>query len=187
MLETNSVEPRPRNHEVQFYSDDAVFVEKVADFIAAALIHGNAAITFATQFHRDVVLRALKLQDLDIDAAIERGAYIQLDAAETLSLFMRNGWPDQTRFFEGFGKLVESASKAAQTESPRVAVFGEGVTLLCEDGNVEAAIRLEQLGNRLVHKHNVDILCAYPLSFCGKEHENEVKRICAQHSAVHSR
>jgi hypothetical protein len=56
-----------------------------------------------------------------------------------------------------------------------------------DDGNIEAAIRLEQLGNHLANKYNVDILCVYPLFFCDKEHADAVKRICAQHSAVFSR
>lgn len=100
---------------------------------------------------------------------------------------MIKGWPDRSRFFEGFGNIVESALNAAKSQNPRVAVFGEAVALLCDEGNVEAAIRLEQLGNHLANKYNVDILCAYPLKFCDKEHEDQVKRICAQHSAVHSR
>jgi MEDS: MEthanogen/methylotroph, DcmR Sensory domain len=178
---------RPHNHEVHFYSDDAAFVERVTNFVTAALMAGNAAIIFATKPHRDTVLQALKLQGVNVDAAIEQGACVSLDAAETLSLFMVNGWPDRTRFFEGFGKLIESVSKAAKAQNPRVAVFGEGVALLCDEGNTEAAIRLEQLGNDLANKSKVDILCAYPLSFCTQQHEHAVKRICAEHSAAHSR
>ena len=188
-MPSDSADPhtRPHNHEVHFYSDDAVFVETVSNFVAPTLIAGNACIVFATKPHREILFQALKLQDVDVEAAIEEGTYISLDAAETLSLFMVNGWPDRARFFEGFGKLVESASNAAKAQNPRIAIFGEGVALLYEEGNPEAAIRLEQLGNHLANKYNVDILCAYPLSLCANEHENEIKRICAQHSAVYSR
>jgi hypothetical protein len=151
------------------------------------LIAGNAAIIFATEPHRNSLLQALKLQDVDIDAAIDQGAYISLDAAEVLSTFMVNGWPDQARFFQGFTKLIESASKAAKAQNPQIAVFGEGVALLLDEGNTEAAIQLEQFGNHLANKFEVDILCAYPLSLCTQQRQYEVKRICAQHSAVHSR
>lgn len=185
-LDIAGLPARPHNHEVRFYSDDAVFVATVSNFVTAALMAGNASIVFATKPHRDSVLQALKLQGVDVDAAISQGTYVPLDAAETLSLFMVNGWPDRARFFEGFGKLVESASKAVKAQNPRIAIFGEGVALLCDDGNAEAAIQLEQLGNHLANKYNVDILCAYPLSLCTKEHENEIKRICAQHSAAYS-
>jgi hypothetical protein len=184
MPETAALEARPKNHEVFFYSDEAAYVETTANFVAAALSAGGAAIAFSRKLHRDLLYQALTLQDVDIDAAVERGTFISLDAAEVLSSFMVNGWPEQARFFERFGRIVESALKAAKSQNPRIAVFGEAVALLCEDGNIEAAIRLEQLGNYLANKYEVDILCAYPLKFCDTEHENQVKRICAQHSTV---
>jgi hypothetical protein len=187
ILDVTDIQARPHKDEVCFYSHDVAFTENVANFVAAALMAGSAAIIFATKPHRDALLQALKHQGLDMDAAIQQGTYISLDAAETLSLFMVNGWPDRARFFEGFGKLIESASKAAKVPNPRIAVFGEGVALLCDKDTTEAAIQLEQLGNHLANKYSVDILCAYPLSPCTQPHEDAVKRICAQHSAVYSR
>ena len=186
MLGTDNLDPRPHHHEVHFYSDDAAFVETVANFVTAALMAGGAAIALCTKPHHDLLYQALKLQDMDIDAAIGHGAFISLDAAEVLSTFMVNGWPDRVRFFAGFGNLIGLASNALKNSTARIAVFGEGVALLCDEGNVEAAIQLEQLGNHLANKYNVDILCAYPLNFCTRERDDHVKRICAQHSAVHS-
>ena len=43
-------------------------------------------------------------------------------------------------------------------------MFGEAVALLQAEGNADAAIRFEQLGNDLPKTHKVDILCAYSLS-----------------------
>jgi DNA-binding NarL/FixJ family response regulator len=175
-----------RCHEVQFYSHDAVFRDSVTRFIGATLKNGNAAIVFATKPHRDSLLQGLKAQGMDADAAIQQGAYVSLDAADTLSTFMVNGWPDAVRFFEGFRNLIQSASNAAKAESPRVAICGEGVALLWAEGKTEAAIRLEQLGNILAETYQVDILCAYPFSLLIKEDEHAFRTICAEHSAVHS-
>jgi hypothetical protein len=48
----------PHHHEVQFYSDDAVFLDSFARFIAVALKAGDAAIVVTTESHRDgIVLR----------------------------------------------------------------------------------------------------------------------------------
>jgi DNA-binding NarL/FixJ family response regulator len=185
--ESAVAQARPRHHEVQFYSDDVVFLESVTHFVAAALKADNAAIVFATKPHRDSLLQALKAQGVDVDVAIQQGTYASLDAAETLSLFMVNGWPDPIRFFEGFSKLIESASKATKTQDRRIAIFGEGVALLWAERNTEAAIRLEQLGKDLAKSYNVDILCAYPLSLQIQEDERAFERICAEHSAVYSR
>jgi hypothetical protein len=173
-------------HEVQFYSDDEVLLGRVTHFILNAVNAGNPAIVNATGPHRNNLVQRLKAKGVDVDAAIRRGVYVSLDVADTLSTFMVNDWPDPVRFFEGFSKRIESASKAAMTEHPRVAIFGEGVALLCAEGKRDAAIRVEQLCNDLVKTHDVDILCAYPLkSFHGEEDEQAFKTICAEHSAVH--
>ena len=66
-------------------------------------------------------------------------------------------------------------------------MFGEAVALLQAEGNADAAIRFEQLGNDLSKTHKVDILCAYSLSsFHGEEDEHVFQSICAEHSAVYS-
>lgn len=176
-----------RCHEVQFYSDDAFFLKRVTHFIAAALKGGNPAIVFATESHRNGLLQGLKAQGVDVAADIQRGTYISLDAAETLSMIMVDDWPDAVRFFKAFGGLIEAVSKEADAEHPRVAIFGEGVALLWANGKRDAAIRFEQLGNELAKTHDVDILCAYPFSsFQGEEDKQAFKTICAEHSAVYS-
>jgi len=174
-------------HEVQFYSDDAVFLDSFARFIGAAMKAGNAAIVIVTKSHRDSLLQRLKEECIDIDGAIQQGTFISLDAADTLSTIMVNGVLDPARFFEGVSGLIEAASKASKAEHPRVAFCGERAGLLWAEGKTDAAIRLEQLCNDLLKTHKVDILCAYPLSSCrGEEDEHLFKRICAEHSAVYS-
>ena len=175
-----------RCHEVQFYSDDVVFLKTVTRFVGAALKAGNAAIVLATKPHRDSLLQGLKAQGVDVDAAIQQGAYVSLDAAGTLSTFMVNGWPDEIRFFESIGDVMQSASKAAKAEHPRVAFCGEGVALLWAEGKTGAAIRIEQLCNGLAETYQVDILCAYPFSLHIQEDEHAFGTICAEHSAVYS-
>jgi hypothetical protein len=111
-----------------------------------------------------------------------------LDAADTLSKFMVNDLPDPARFLEAAANLVAAAVKAAKGEHPRVAVCGECDPPLWTLGMGEAAIRLEQLWNEIAETHDVDILCGYPLgSFHSGQGSQIFQRICAEHSAVHSR
>jgi hypothetical protein len=175
-----------RCHEAQFYSHDAVFLESVTHFIGAALKTGNAAIVFATKPHRDSLLQGLKTQGVNVDAAIQQGAYVSLDAADTLSTFKANDWPDAHRFFEVFRNLIQSTSNAAKAEHPQVAICGEGVALLWAGGKRAAAIRVEQLGNILTETYKVDILCGYPFNLLIQEDERAFRTICAEHSAVYS-
>ena len=174
-------------HQVQFYSSDSVLLETFAGFIANALASRNAVIVLATKSHRDDLAQKLTASGLDIDDAIEQGLYIALDAREMLSTFMVDGAPDRLRFFEGLCDLIESATGAAKTLHPRVAICGECVGLLCAEGNVKAAIQLEEVGNDVAELHNVEILCAYPLRSFHEEHADAYERICAEHTAVYSR
>jgi len=178
----------PHRHEVQFYSDDAVFLDTFARFIAIALKAGNAAIVVATESHRDGLVRRMKTQGLDVDAATQQGTYVQLDVAKTLSAFMVNDMPDPARFFEVVSGLVKAAAKAVNQEHPRVVACGECAPFLWAQGKPDAAIRLEQLWDELGKTLDVDILCGYALSsFHGKEDEPVFQGICAEHSAVYPR
>jgi len=177
----------PHRHAVQFYSDDAFFLDDLTQFIGNALKAGSAVIVVATEFHRERLLPRLQVHGLDIGAVIEQGRYISLDAAEALSTFMVNGMPDPVRFVKLFGNLIVTAAKAAKGEQPPVAVFGEGAPLLWEQGSAEAAIQVERLTNQLTGTDNVDILCGYSLgSVQGRMNNHIFQRICAEHSAVHS-
>jgi DNA-binding NarL/FixJ family response regulator len=180
-------EKAPHRHEVQFYSDDAVFLDSLAHFIAVALEAGDAAIVVTTGSHRDGLVRRMKTHGLDVDAAIQQGTYIQLDVAEALSTFMVNDMPDAARFFEVVGGLVEAAAKVGKREHSRVVACGECAPLLWAEGKLDAAIRVEQLWDEIARTLGVDILCAYPLSsFHGEADEHVFQSICAEHSAVYS-
>jgi DNA-binding NarL/FixJ family response regulator len=180
-------EKGPHRHEVLFYSDDTILLDRVTHVIAVALKAGDAAIVLATKSHRDSLLQRLKAEGVDTDGALHQGTYVSLDAADTLSTIMVNDLPDPVRFFGGISGFIEAAARATKSEEPRVVMFGEAVALLQAEGNADAAIRLEQLGNDLPKTHKVDILCAYSLSsFHGQENKHVFESICEEHSAVYS-
>lgn len=172
-------------HEVQFYSDEAVFLRSFTRFIAAVLRAGSAVIVVVTKSHQDSLRQSLKAEGLDIDRAIERGAYIAVDADETLSTISVDGLPDRLRFFEDSTGLIERASNAVGTVRPRVAFCGERVGLLWAEGKTDAAILLEKFCNELSRVREVDILCAYPL-LPGQKEQPAFESICAEHTAVSS-
>ena len=174
-------------HEVGFYSNDHHFLNHVGHFLAEALKKGNAAIVVATEPHRAGLLLELHARGLDMAAAISEGRYISLDAIEVLSQVMVNGMPDRVRVLERLGDLIVTATETSKVEHSRVVFFGECVQLLWEQGNLDAAIELEKLGNKLTKIHEVDLLCGYFLDKPGVEIEdNFVQQVCAEHSAAHS-
>jgi DNA-binding NarL/FixJ family response regulator len=172
-------------HHAEFYSDDLSFLDHLAQFVAAALEAGDAAIVLATESHRDSLLRRLQAQGLDIWSPIEQGRYIALDAAEVLSQFMLRDKPDPAQFLKLMRNLVETA--AGKGKPAQVAIFGECAPLLWAEGKAEAAIQIENLGNQLVDEYDLRILCGYSLfSLQGTMDTHIFKRICAEHSAAFS-
>ena len=175
----------PHRHEVQFYSNDAVFIDSFTRFISAALKDGDVAIVIATESHRNSLVERLNAQGLDMDAAIRQRTYISLDVAKTLSTFMVNDMPDSDRFFEVVGGFITAAAKAGRRAHPRVVACGECAPSLWAEGKADAAIRLEQLWDQIVSTYEVDTLCGYSLgSFHGEEDQHVFQSICAVHSAV---
>jgi hypothetical protein len=176
-----------RCHEAGFYSDNQCLLDDLTRFVGAALKAGNSAIVIATESNRNNLRPRLHADGVDVDAAIEQRRYIALDGAETLSTLMLNGMPHPVRFFRLLTDLIVTATKAARHERPRVVLFGECVQLLWSQGNAEAVIQVEKLGNQLARVYDVDILCGYSLaSFQGGIGSYVFEKICAEHSAFHS-
>lgn len=175
-------------HEVGFYWDDQFLLDDLTQFVGPALRTGSAAIVVATEPHQESLLPRLQAYGSDINAAIEQGRYITLDAAATLSALMRDDMPDAARFSNLLGDLIVTATRAAKAEPAQVVIFGECVHLLWARGNTEGAIRLEKLGNQLVEAHgNINILCGYSLGSVRDGMTDRVfQRICGEHSAVYS-
>lgn len=183
--ESQNFAPR---HDVQFYSNDEVFMEGVTRFVATAMRATNPVILLATKTHREGLVQRLQELGFDVDDAIRHGTYIALDAADALARISVNGEPDPGKFLDGIIGLLESTAIATTADYPRIAVFGECVGLLCRQGRSEAAIQLEKKGNDLIQTRNVDILCAYPLSaFQHAEDGRNFTKICAEHTGVQSR
>lgn len=178
----------PFNHEVGFYPDQQKLLDDLASFVQTALRTENAAIVLATEAHRRDLLQRLQTSGVSIDAIMRQGRYLSLDAAEALSTFMVHGMLDIDRSVEAFRDLIFKATKAVNRERPRVAIFGECVHLLWSQGNVEAAIQFETIGNRLSRSYDVDILCGYSLGSAPFGMDKTIlQRICMEHSAVRSR
>ena len=152
-----------RCHEVQFYSNDALFLDESTCFIGTALKNGSTAVFIGTASHRISLFERLHAESQEIRAAIRQGRYLALDAAEFLSNVMVNDMPDTVWFLKAVGDLVASAASGAGGTHSRVVACGECASMLWALGKADAAIRLEELWNEIAKKYDVDILCGYSL------------------------
>ena len=175
-------------HEVEFYADDAGFVDGFARFIEAALRAGTAVIVVATELHQADLLQRLIADGLNMAAEIEQGNYIRLDVANTLSRFMVNDSLDPVLFEELAGNLIGEAAKDAKGEHRRVAACGEGVQVLLAAGHLEATIKLERMWEGIAQRYEVEILCGYfRNAFASEESFSTLERVCAEHTTAHGR
>ena len=172
-------------HVVQFYAEDAALLDSIARFVATALEAGDAAVAIATHSHRDGLKQRLTARGIDVEGAIRRGKFIPLDAAETLSRFMRDGAPVAQAFVEIVGGVFDRARAAFGARPGRIVAFGEMVALLWGQGKPEAAIQLEQLWNDLAQTHSFSLRCAYPINGFNRDQDGEpFSKICAAHGGV---
>jgi signal transduction histidine kinase len=172
------------SHSVQFYDDDAVFLDGLARFVGGALGTGNACIAIASRTHLKGLAQRLRENGIDLEGAVQRNRYIPLDAGRTLAKFMVDGWPDERRFFAVLEPKLRKAKLALRGNDTSITAFGEMVALLWAKGTSEAAIRLEQLWNKLACRYTFTLRCAYPMSNFGAEDGVCFGRVCAEHQAV---
>jgi hypothetical protein len=170
----------PCEHLVQIYSDDGVFLDALEGFVAGGLDAGDGLVVIATHAHLHALEERLRLRGFDLAAARVRDQFIALDAEETLSRFMVDGWPDDDRFHRLIAELLERAG----ADGRRVRAFGEMVALLWARGDCGATVRLEYLWNNLCRTSAFSLFCAYPKIGFTQSPDLAVQAICAVHSRV---
>ena len=169
------------DHVVEFYFREAHLAESVRKFLLPALDRGQAALVVATDDHRRRCDEELRAAGIDIDSCRRKGQYMSLDAGETLAKFMVGDVPNGPQFETVVGDLVRRMAASCGG----IRIFGEMVTVLWADGNVGAAVALEDLWNSLQAQETVELLCAYPTSLFERDDATEpFRRICDRHTRV---
>ena len=177
--------PTVHRHSVEFYESDAVLLDGLCEYVAATVGGGSSCVVIATPDHRASLEEHLRRRCFDVAAAIRSGRYLALDAKETLSRFMVDGWPDSSLFFRLMESILLHLPPGEASGRREVGAYGEMVALLWAQGKTEAAIRLEQLWNELAGRLRFRLHCAYPIKCFGSpEHIAMFEQICAEHTHV---
>jgi signal transduction histidine kinase len=172
-----------RTHAVQFYEDDRFLVASVGDFLATGLAVGQPVLAVTTAAHREGVRAHLQQRGFDVDRALLHGQLTLADADELLATFMVGSLPDSARFQTALRGVFAGLPTAPVQRTVRV--FGEMVDVLCRAGNVDGALRLEELWNELARVESFSLLCAYSMATFGDgTHTSSVASICGAHAHV---
>jgi signal transduction histidine kinase len=170
-------------HAVQFYEDDDFMVSSVGDFLASGLAVGQRVLAVTTAPHGDAIRAHLEERGFNVERAMLRGQLMLVDAQELLAMFMVGDYPDPQRFHSALDRAFRVMD--AHPSRHAVRVFGEMVDMLCRQGNMDGAIRLEALWNELADRESFSLLCAYSMSSFGDgAHSANVASICGAHSHV---
>lgn len=153
----------------------------MSGYLLGALRGAGAAIVIATPEHRRAIRARLAQAGTDVAAAEAAGAFVALDALETVRRFMVADWADPASFWQVISPLIRRGTEAFKTTH----VFGEMVALLWDYGEVNAAIEVEAMWNELVAQYPFSLLCAYPVqSVSGDHHQDSLAEVCRVHSSV---
>jgi hypothetical protein len=162
----------PGEHVAQLYgADDQLLTRHVTRYFAEGLRRGDGLILIGTGAHSQAILRQLNQATTAAAEAMRDGRLVSLDAAETLSRFLREGHPDRALFESLIGGVIREVR--ARAHSGKVRAFGEMVGLLWNAGNQPAAIRLEEYWNELMGGDEFSLFCGYPIDLFGSEGEVE--------------
>lgn len=170
-------------HDVHFYHSEAALAESVIDFLADGIRVGQPIIVIATPEHRAAFAAGLRAKDLDPDTLFAGRVAVWLDAQETLNAFMDGSTPSRELFRATVGSVFEKILD--KRHYLMVRAFGEMVDLLWKKGNVEGAIRLEQLWNELAATYKYSLLCGYSIdNFVAETGVAALRRVCEHHTSA---
>ncbi len=155
------------SHVVQLYdANEHTLGANVVSHLSGGLAAGGGAIVIATPGHTATFLQEIGRSGIDTEAAIRSGLLVTADAKTTLARIMMGGHPDAERFDRVVGAIVREAAHTAGQRGVRA--YGEMVGLLWQAKQFPAAIRLEQLWNKLQNTSVFDLFCAYPIDIFDK-------------------
>ena len=170
-----------RDHVVQFYDREGDLIRAVGAYLGEAVRARESAIVIATEAHRLAFQADLIDTGIDVARAVTEGSLLWLDAADTLSMFMRDGQVDPVAFRASLGPVVREAQRGER----RVRAYGEMVNLLWDAGDVVGAIELEKLWNELGEELHFSLWCGYHArGLAGQEHGDALHQVCHLHTAV---
>jgi len=144
-------------HILQIYDHADDLINNLFSFVDDGLKSNETVLIISTREHREQVDERLRQAGHNVFNLRLRDQYICLDASEMLAEFMIHGSPDPLLFRYIVADLVKRAKRSQR----RVRAFGEMVAILCEAGNQEAALTLEELWNSYMDVEPFTLFCAY--------------------------
>jgi len=168
-------------HIVQFFDSDDSRADSVARFLTDGFRNGESAIVIARPLSWTGIVERLERFRIPVQKALSDGRLLVKDAADTLQRISRFGSPDPRLFAVTIEKPAEAFARGR-----RVRAYGEMVDLLAQRSDLNDAIVLEQLWNRLLDRVPMHLMCGYSAAhFVSTGTHRALREICSIHSEIH--
>jgi hypothetical protein len=166
----------PAAHAAQVYLEPGELADSVSEYLVAGFEAGEPALLVATEEHMRLITERLAAAGWN-----DQGLLVAVGADSTLAKIMDGLHPSAFAFERVVGGLIDELS--ARFPDRRVRAFGEMVNVLCERGQRDAAVELEELWNQLAQTRDFALLCAYRLDVFDRTSQAEtLPNVCRLHT-----
>jgi hypothetical protein len=172
-----------RPHGIQLFDDAESLGAGVAAFVREGLVQNDCVLVVTSPRHWSSIDSALRKDRTDVDAFRDAGMLVVADSQEMLGRFLRRGRPDEALFKAAIGPAIQALIRRGSG----LRVYGDMVDILAAEGNLRAAIQLEELWNSLLRENAFSLFCGYSASSFGHPRDaRQLSEICHLHTDVHS-
>jgi hypothetical protein len=160
--------PQPRGHFVQIYeAGETSLTNNVGLYLWEGLRRGDGVLVIATPEHWEMFCGQLSQLGADTPLLVRNQQLVRFDAQRTLMEFMIDGQPDWRLFEQTVSGAMRRVRPAGSEAGLRA--YGEMVGILWNAKQFAAAIRLEQLWNKLLEQSSFSLYCSYAIDIFGKD------------------
>lgn len=172
-------------HAAQIYREADELAAGVASYLCAGFDAAEPALVVATRENLGRLQQRLEAFGWGAARLDERGLLVVADAGSTLFSITRDGALSKLAFEAVVGTLLDQLS--SRFPGKNVRVFGEMVNILCERGEADAAVELEDFWNDLARSKRFSLLCGYRLNIFDRQAQlATLPQVCRQHSHVNT-
>ncbi len=170
----------PGSHGVRFYEGASSTYDSIADFFTAGANADDPLLLISRRDTFEAVADLLASGRYGPPLAADRIHF--MDAESVLAQVIDAGGLDAARVESLFKKIIGEIRRHHPGGTLRF--FGETVDLLCERGQFDAAVEIEEIASSLfAFEPRLSILCGYALShFRGGANASRFHAICGSHT-----
>jgi MEDS: MEthanogen/methylotroph, DcmR Sensory domain len=165
-------------HAIQIYENDDILTNTLTGFMQGIINSNENAVVIATHQHLTALESRLEKLGFKVDELISNDRFIPFDAEEMIDECMIDDEFDETVFAERCGSLIKRATDNKKT----FMTCGEIAPLLITQGKKEAAIKLEQLSDKMCSIHHSGLFCIYSKNHLDNSYLHEA--ICSCHAKL---